>query len=140
MTGLREGDRIAYAGLPAGSYAERRLLPADRAIRLPDAIGFDVAAAVLVRGLTAQMPFERLWPLRPGDTVLIQAAAGGVGVIATQWAERRGATVIGTVGRRPQGGGGEGAWRRPRLTWAPRDRSRRRGVRGDRRPRRRHGD
>ena len=98
VTSLREGDRIAYAGMPAGSYAERRLLPADRAIRLPDAIGFDVAAAVLVRGLTAHMLFERVRPLRPGDTVLIQAAAGGVGVIATQWAKRRGATVIGTVG------------------------------------------
>lgn len=98
VAGLREGDRIAYAGLPAGSYAERRLLPADRAIRLPDSIGFDVAAAALVRGLTAHMLFERVRPLRPGDTVLIQAAAGGVGVIATQWAKRRGATVIGTVG------------------------------------------
>lgn len=98
VTGLREGDRIAYAGLPAGSYAGYRLLPADRAIRLPDAIGFDVAAAVLVRGLTAHMLFERVRPLRPGDTVLIQAAAGGLGVIAAQWAKRRDATVIGTVG------------------------------------------
>ena len=98
VAGLREGDRIAYAGLPTGSYAGHRLLPAGRAIPLPAGIGFDVAAAVLVRGLTAHMLFERVRPLRPGDTVLIQAAAGGLGVIATQWAKRRGATVIGTAG------------------------------------------
>jgi len=98
VTGFREGDRIAYAGLPAGGYAERRILPAARAIRLPDSVGFDTAAAVLVRGLTAHMLFERVRPLRPGDIVLIHAAAGGLGLIATQWAKRRGATVIGTVG------------------------------------------
>jgi NADPH:quinone reductase-like Zn-dependent oxidoreductase len=98
VAGFREGDRIAYAGLPAGGYAESRILPAARAIRLPDAVGFDTAAAVLVRGLTAHMLFERVRPLRPGDTVLIHAAAGGLGLIATQWAKRRGATVIGTVG------------------------------------------
>src|SRR5206468_3170608 len=69
-----------------------------RAIRLPDPVGFDTAAAVLVRGLTAHMLFERVRPLHPGDIVLIHAAAGGLGLIATQWAKRRGATVIGTVG------------------------------------------
>ncbi len=92
------GDRVAYAGGPVGAYAESRCLPAERLLRLPDAIGFDTGAAMMLAGLTAQYLLRQTYPVQTGDTVLIHAAAGGVGLIACQWAKALGATVIGTVG------------------------------------------
>lgn len=95
---LRVGDRVAYAGGPVGAYSEVRCLPADRLVRLPDGISFEQAAAMMLQGLTAQYLLRRTYPVKAGDTVLIHAAAGGVGLIACQWASALGATVIGTVG------------------------------------------
>lgn len=95
---LRPGDRVAYAGGPIGAYAEARLIPADRLVKLPAPIGFDQAAAMMLKGLTAQYLLRRTYRVQPGDTILIHAAAGGVGLIVCQWAKALGAAVIGTVG------------------------------------------
>lgn len=92
------GDRVAYAGLPDGSYAEARILPVARLLKLPETVSSRLAAASLLRGLTAQMLLHRVFSLKPGQAVLIHAAAGGLGLILTQWAKRLGATTIGTVG------------------------------------------
>jgi NADPH2:quinone reductase len=97
VDGLRPGQRVAYAGLPVGGYSEVRLLPASAAIALPDGIADELGAASLLRGITAHMLFTRVWTLRPGHTVLVQAAAGGLGLVLTQWARALGARVIGTV-------------------------------------------
>ena len=91
------GDRVAYVG-PIGSYAEERLVPADRLVRLPEAISFEVAAAAMLKGMTAQYLLRRTYRVGPGTTLLFHAAAGGVGQIAGQWAKHLGATVIGTAG------------------------------------------
>jgi NADPH2:quinone reductase len=98
VTGLAEGDRVAYAGLPPGSYAQERVYPADRLVRIPDGITADIAAASMLKGLTAWYLVRRSYPVQPGDNVLIYAAAGGVGQIACQWAASIGARVIGVVG------------------------------------------
>jgi len=92
------GDRVAYAGGPLGAYAEERNIPADRLVKLPDGIPFEQGAAMMLQGLTAQYLLRRTYCVQPGDTILIHAAAGGVGLIACQWAKALGATVIGTVG------------------------------------------
>lgn len=92
------GDRVAYAGGPPGAYAEARNIPADRLVRLPDAIDSRTAAAMMLQGMTAQYLLRRTYRVQPGDTILIHAAAGGVGLIVCQWAKALGATVIGTVG------------------------------------------
>ena len=92
------GQRVAYAGGPVGAYAAARLMPADRVVVLPDAISDTQAAAMMLQGMTAQYLLRRTYPVKAGDTVLIHAAAGGVGLIACQWAKHIGATVIGTVG------------------------------------------
>lgn len=97
VTDLRPGDRVAYAGGPPGAYAEVRNIPADRLVKLPDAIDFRTAAAMMLQGMTAQYLLRRTYRVQPGDTILIQAAAGGVGLIVCQWAKALGATVIGTV-------------------------------------------
>ena len=97
VTGVKPGDRVAYAG-PIGGYAEERLIAADRLVRLPDGISTEQAAAMLLQGLTAHMLLRGVYAVKPGDTILIHAAAGGVGLIACQWARALGATVIGTVG------------------------------------------
>ena len=97
VTGLSVGDRVAYAG-PIGAYAERRIIAADRLVRLPDEISFEQAAAMMLQGLTAEMLLRRVYPVASGDTILVHAAAGGVGLIMCQWASALGATVIGTVG------------------------------------------
>ncbi len=97
VTEFMRGDRVAYAGGPPGSYAEARHMPADRLVKLPDAIGFKTAAAMMLQGLTAQYLLRRTYRVQPGDTILIHAAAGGVGLIACQWAKALGANVIGTV-------------------------------------------
>ena len=96
VEGLKAGDRVAYAG-PSGAYAEVRLIPADRLVRLPDEIGFDQAAAMMLKGLTAQVLLRQTYRVEAGDTILVHAAAGGVGLILCQWAAALGATVIGTV-------------------------------------------
>jgi NADPH2:quinone reductase len=97
-TGIRPGDRIAYAGGPVGAYAELRNIPADRLVKLPDAIDFRTGAAMMLQGMTAQYLLHRTCPVQAGDTILIHAAAGGVGLIVCQWARALGVTVIGTVG------------------------------------------
>lgn len=97
VTGLKIGDRVAYAG-PIGGYAEVRLIDADRLVKLPDAISSEQAAAAMLQGMTVHMLLRRVYPVKAGDTILIHAAAGGVGLIACQWAKALGATVIGTVG------------------------------------------
>lgn len=98
VTDWQEGDRVAYAGGELGAYASARNLPATRVVRLPDDIGFDIAAAMMLKGLTAQYLLRQTWPLQAGETILVHAAAGGVGLILCQWAKLLGATVIGTVG------------------------------------------
>lgn len=95
---VKVGDRVAYAGGPVGAYAEVRNLPAHRLLKLPDAISFNTAAAMMLQGLTAAYLLRKTYRVQPGDAVLIHAAAGGVGLIACQWAKALGATVIGTVG------------------------------------------
>ncbi|MEV0698694.1 quinone oxidoreductase [Saccharopolyspora sp. NPDC050389] len=94
---VREGDRVTYTGSPLGAYSTERVMPAAPLIALPDAIGFDTAAAMTMRGLTASYLLRRIHPLRQGDTVLLHAAAGGVGLIFLQWAKLLGINVIGTV-------------------------------------------
>ena len=98
VTGLRAGDRVAYGGGPLGAYAEARLIPADRVVKLPDAIPDKIAAAMMLQGMTAHYLLRRTYRVKAGETILIHAAAGGVGLIACQWAKALGATVIGTVG------------------------------------------
>jgi NADPH2:quinone reductase len=95
---VRAGDRVAYAGGPVGSYAEARIMPADRLVKLPDAIGDQQAAAMMLKGMTVQYLIRRTYKVQPGETVLFHAAAGGVGLIACQWLKALGARVIGTVG------------------------------------------
>ncbi len=92
------GDRVAYAGGPVGAYAEARNIPAHRLLKLPDTISFETAAAMMLQGLTSAYLLRRTYRVQSGDAVLIHAAAGGVGLIACQWAKALGATVIGTVG------------------------------------------
>lgn len=98
VTSVRVGERVAYAGVP-GAYAELRNAKAERLVTLPDDIDDVTAAAVMLKGMTAEALLRRCRPVGPGDTVLIHAAAGGVGLIATQWARHLGANVIGLVGR-----------------------------------------
>jgi NADPH:quinone reductase len=95
---LKPGDRAAYAAQPPGAYAEARVMPAAQVCPLPDAIGFDDAAALMLKGLTVNYLFRRTTPLARGDTVLFHAAAGGVGLLACQWARAEGITLIGTAG------------------------------------------
>ena len=98
VTYFNVGDRVAYAGAPIGAYAERRLMPAERLVAIPDEIDDQTAAAMLLKGMTAQYLLLRSATLKAGDTVLFHAAAGGVGLIACQWARHLGLRVIGTVG------------------------------------------
>jgi len=97
VTGLKAGDRVAYAG-PTGGYAEVRVIDADRLVKLPDSISGEQAAAMILQGMTAHMLLRSVHRVEPGETILIHAAAGGVGLIVCQWAKALGAIVIGTVG------------------------------------------
>lgn len=97
VTEFHPGDRVAYAGGPLGAYATERVIPADRLIKLPDAIDDTTAAAMLLQGFTAHYLLRRTRPVQAGDTILVHAAAGGVGLILCQWAKHIGATVIGVV-------------------------------------------
>ncbi len=92
------GDRVAYAGLPPGAYAEHRCIPAHRLVHLPEAIDSRTAAAMMLQGMTARYLLHGCFPVKAGDTILIHAAAGGVGLLVCQWARHKGARVIGTVG------------------------------------------
>jgi NADPH2:quinone reductase len=97
VTSLLPGDRVAYASAPIGAYATERVIAADRLVKLPDSIGMQTAAAMMLQGMTAQYLLRRTYRVQPGDTILVYAAAGGVGLILCQWAKHLGATVIGTV-------------------------------------------
>lgn len=94
---VKPGDRVAYAA-SLGAYAEKRLAPADRLVRLPDGVSDEIAASIMLKGMTAHYLLRRTFKVGPGHTILFHAAAGGVGLIACQWAKHLGATVIGTVG------------------------------------------
>ena len=95
---LAVGDRIAYAAPPVGSYCEERLMPAEKVVKTPAEIESRQAAAMMLQGMTVEYLLRRTYPVGAGDTILFHAAAGGVGLIACQWAKHLGATVIGTVG------------------------------------------
>src|SRR4051794_9684957 len=97
VTELKPGDRVAYGNSPLGAYAEARLIPADRLLKLPDGISDQTAAAMMLKGLTVQYLIRQTYRVKSGDTILLHAAAGGVGLILGQWAKHLGATVIGTV-------------------------------------------
>jgi NADPH2:quinone reductase len=98
VRGFSVGDRVAYVSGQPGAYAQRRLVAADRLVRIPDGVSDRLAAASMLKGLTAQFLLRRTYRVRAGDTVVVHAAAGGVGLIASQWANHLGATVIGVVG------------------------------------------
>jgi NADPH2:quinone reductase len=98
VTVVAPGDRVAYATAPIGAYAEARTIKADRLVKLPDDISFEQAAAMMLQGMTVEYLLRRTCPVKPGQTILVHAAAGGVGLIMCQWAKQLGATVIGTVG------------------------------------------
>ena len=98
VTHVKPGDRVAYTGRLPGAYAEERVVPAAILVKLPESIDVETAAAMMLRGLTVQYLFRRTFPLKGGETILFHAAAGGVGLIACQWAHALGVTMIGTVG------------------------------------------
>jgi len=98
VTAVKAGDRVAYATLPVGAYSDVRLMPPERLVKLPDGISFEQGAAMMLQGMTAEYLLRRTYPVKKGDTILFHAAAGGVGLIACQWAKALGATVIGTAG------------------------------------------
>ncbi len=97
VEGVRVGDRVAYVATP-GSYADERILPADRLVKVPDNVDLKTAASMMLKGMTAQYLLRRTFKVEPGQTILFHAAAGGVGLIAGQWAKHLGATVLGTAG------------------------------------------
>ena len=103
VTHVQPGDRVAYAGGPNGAYAELRTMPAHVLVKLPDAVSFETAAAMMLQGLTVQYLFRSTYPLMTGQTILFHAAAGGVGLIACQWARALGVNLIGTVGSKEKG-------------------------------------
>ncbi len=98
VTEFDVGDRVAYAAPPLGAYSEERLMPADRIVKIPDGVSDEQAAAMMLKGMTAEYLLRRTFPVKAGQTILFHAAAGGVGLIACQWAKSLGVTVIGTVG------------------------------------------
>ncbi|HVV28939.1 MAG TPA: quinone oxidoreductase [Rhizomicrobium sp.] len=97
VTGFQPGDRVGYASGAIGAYAEAANVPADKLVKLPGGISDEVAAAILLKGMTAQYLLRRIHPVKAGETIVFHAAAGGVGQIACQWAKHLGATVIGTT-------------------------------------------
>jgi NADPH:quinone reductase len=102
VTDLKVGDRVAYAN-PPGAYIEERLMPAARAVKLPDTISYETAAAMMLQGMTVRYLLRETYKVGPGTVMLLHAAAGGVGLIACQWAKHLGATIIGTVGSEEKG-------------------------------------
>src|ERR1700753_2794302 len=104
VTDLKPGDRVAYGAAPLGAYGGARLIPADRPLQLPDGIDDKTAAAMMLKVLTVQYLIRQTYHVKSGDTILLYAAAGGVGQILSQWAKHLGATVIGTVGNEEKAG------------------------------------
>jgi NADPH2:quinone reductase len=102
VTEFKVGDRVAYAN-PPGAYIEERLMPAERAVKLPDSITYETAAAMMLQGMTVRYLLRDTYKVGPGTVMLLHAAAGGVGLIACQWAKHLGATIIGTVGSDEKG-------------------------------------
>ena len=100
MESLKIGDRVTYCSDPIGSYSEKRCFPADRLIKIPRGITDEQAASMMLKGLTAAMLLKRIYVPKPSDTILVHAAAGGVGLILCQWAKYLGANIIGTVSSR----------------------------------------
>jgi NADPH2:quinone reductase len=98
VTDVSKGDRVAYCGGPPGAYSEVRVIPADKLVKLPESVSDRAAATLMLKGLTVQYLFRQTFPLKGGETILFHAAAGGVGLIACQWARALGVTMIGTVG------------------------------------------
>jgi NADPH2:quinone reductase len=98
VTGLKIGDRVAYAAAPLGAYSEERLMPAVSLVKIPDEIDDQTAAAMMLQGMTVHYLLHSTYKVKKGDTILVHAAAGGIGLIMCQWAKHLGATVIGTVG------------------------------------------
>jgi len=98
VTHVKPGDRVAYAARPNGAYSQLRVMPADVLVHLPDAIPFETGAAMMLQGLTVQYLLKQTYAVQPGETILFHAAAGGVGLIACQWARALGVNLIGTVG------------------------------------------
>lgn len=98
VTHLKPGDRAAYAATPPGAYTDARVMPAAQVCPLPDGISFEEAAAIMLQGMTVEYLFHRVWPVEKGQTVLFHAAAGGVGLLACQWARSEGIRLIGTAG------------------------------------------
>ncbi len=98
VSDIRVGDRVAYCGGPPGAYAEVRVMPADKLVKIPEGVADRVAATLMLKGLTVEYLFRQTFPLKGGETILFHAAAGGVGLIACQWARALGVTMIGTVG------------------------------------------
>jgi NADPH:quinone reductase len=98
VTDLQQGDRVAYGTGPIGAYSQLRVMPADKLVKIPDGVDDKTAAAMMLKGLTAQYLLRRTYKVQSGDAVLVHAASGGVGMILTQWAKHLGAMVIGTVG------------------------------------------
>jgi NADPH2:quinone reductase len=103
VTEVKVGDRVAYAGGPQGSYSEVRNMPANRLVKLPSKISYETGAAMMLKGMTVAYLLRRTYKVQKGQTILFHAAAGGVGLIAMQWAKALGATVIGTVGSKEKG-------------------------------------
>jgi NADPH2:quinone reductase len=103
VTHVQPGDRVAYAAAPNNAYGALSVTPADILVRLPDAVSFEQGAAMLLQGLTVQYLFRQTYRLQPGETILFHAAAGGVGLIACQWARALGVNLIGTVGSKEKG-------------------------------------
>ncbi|MDQ6621290.1 MAG: quinone oxidoreductase [Pseudomonadota bacterium] len=95
---VKPGDRVAYSGGPIGAYSTERILPADRLVKIPDGVSDNVAATLMLKGLTVQYLLRQTYRVKAGETILFHAAAGGVGLIACQWARALGVTMIGTVG------------------------------------------
>jgi NADPH:quinone reductase len=98
VTWVKPGDRVAYSGGPTGAYSTERVMPADKLVKIPDGVDDATAATLMLKGLTVQYLFRQTYPLKAGETILFHAAAGGVGLIACQWAKALGVTMIGTVG------------------------------------------
>lgn len=98
VDGFKPGDRVVYSSMPIGAYADLRVMPADRLVPLPPAMPDALAAAIFTKGITAHYLIFTTFPVKAGDSILVHAAAGGVGLILCQWAKHLGATIIGTVG------------------------------------------
>src|SRR4029434_6065750 len=116
VTDIRLGDRVVYVWA-LGSYAAERVLPAERAVKLPDKISYEQAAGMMLKGMTVEYLLRRTYKVQKGDNVLIHAAAGGIGLIACQWANHLGANVIGTVGSQDKGALDQGTGHDPTLIY-----------------------